>query len=85
MPLHVPYKVETIVTSEGLHYTQELMRDEHKMWGILYTSYLVLGRGGLSTEHDPSIRRELFVNIGCLLLVLSYGEGDVIREGILKY
>ena len=61
------------------------MRGEHKVWGISYTGYLVLGREGLSTEYKPNIRREVFVNIGCLLLVLAYREGEVIRGGILKY
>ena len=68
MSLHVPQKVETIVASEGLHYMQKLMRYKHKVWGISYTGYLVLGEG---LEHESSIRREIFFNIGCLLLVIN--------------
>ena len=48
---------------------------------ITLNGHLALPRG----VKVASIRREVFVNIGCLLLVLTYREKRVVKRRILRY
>ena len=53
----------------------EVARNKHKTYSIFDTDYLALEAVSNSDIHKTSTRREVFVDIECLLLILGLEKG----------
>ena len=55
--------------------------------GVEYLGYCYLALSMLVCRglQRTSIRREVFINTGCLILRFNYGDGSVIVNDILEY